>query len=220
MKIAIFWHTIFSDGSRWIDTGYACHIMAEQMDAMKKSGLLVATDEMIVGVNGGKEDADIARLFAPAKAKIISHGVGATTEIPTMNLIRQWLPTHKDWKVFYLHFKGVTHPWLPSDMAWRERMGQACIWNWRNCVRELENGQDACGCHWLTPETNPGAVASPFFGGTFFWTTAQFLATLPPLPEATWPNRYAAERWIGSGPRRPRVKDFYPGWPDLSMNNR
>ena len=218
MKIAIFWHTIFSGGSRPIDMSYACGIMADQMESLRKSGLLAATDEMIIGVNGGADDAEVARLFAPAKARIIPHGANATTEIPTMNLIRQWLPGHATWKVLYGHLKGVSHPWLPSDMAWRERMEQACIWGWRNCVQELENGTDACGCHWLTPEKYPGQVASPFFGGTFFFANAKYLLTLPPLPEATWANRYRAESWIGSGAKRPRVKDLYPGWPDLSMN--
>jgi hypothetical protein len=215
MKIAVFYHCIFSGGSRPIDMSYSAGMMADQMHTLKASGLLTQAAEVTIGVNGGQEDANIARLFAPAKAKIVPHGATSTTEIPTMNLLRQWLPGHAGWAVLYFHEKGVTHPWLPSDMAWRGRMEQACIWGWRECVAQLENGVDACGCHWLTPETNPGVVASPFFGGTFFWTTAQFLATLPPLPEATWPNRYAAERWIGSGPRRPRVKDFFPGWPPI-----
>jgi hypothetical protein len=218
-QIAIFWHTIFSGGSRPIDTSYAAGIMADQMESLRKSGLLAATDEMIIGVNGGLEDAEIARLFAPSKARIVPHGIGSTTEIPTMNLLRQWLPGHEQWKVLYGHLKGVTHPWLPSDMAWRQRMEQACIWNWRNCVRELENGVDACGCHWLSPEKYPGQVASPFFGGTIWWSRVSHLLTLPPLPPPTWENRYEAERWIGRGRVRPRVKDFYPGWPDLSMNN-
>jgi hypothetical protein len=219
-KIAIFWHAIFSGGSRPIDTGYACGIMSDQMKSIRDSGLLAAAEEMTIGVNGGQEDVAIARLFAPPNAKIVPHGIGTTTEIPTMNLIRQWLPKHKDWKVLYGHFKGVSHPFLPSDMAWRERMEQACVWGWRNCVQELENGTDACGCHWLTPEKCPGQVAGPFFGGTFWWSTAKYLLTLPPLPAATWDNRYEAERWIGRGPRRPKVLDLYPGWPDLSMNNQ
>ena len=217
--IAIFWHTIFSGGSRPIDTSYACGIMADQMESLRKSGLLAAISEITIGVNGDDEDAGIARLFAPASAKIVPHGIGSTTEIPTMNLIRRWLPGHTDWLVFYGHLKGISHPWLPSDMAWRARMEQACIWNWRNCVKELENNVDACGCHWLTPEKYPASVASPFFGGTFWVARAEYLLTLPTLPPAIWQNRYAAEKWIGSGARRPRVVDFYPGWPDLSMNN-
>ena len=195
-------------------------MMADQMHILKASGLLAATAEMTIGVNGGREDADIARLFAPTKARIVPHGETATTEIPTLNLLRQWLPGHATWAVLYFHQKGVTHPGLPSDAAWRERMERACIWGWQNCVRELENGADACGCHWLTPEKNPGSVASPFFGGTFWLANAKYLLTLPPLPAATWENRYEAERWIGRGAVRPRVKDFWPGWPDLSINNQ
>ena len=82
-------HDIFSGGSRPIDMSYACGMMADQMESLRKSGLLAATDEMIIGVNGGADDAEVARLFAPSKARIVPHGAGTTTEIPTMNLIRQ-----------------------------------------------------------------------------------------------------------------------------------
>lgn len=213
--IAVFYHCIFSGVSRPIDTGYSASLMADQMDVLKASGLLAVTSELTIGVNGGKEDADIARLLAPAKAKIVPHGANATTEIPTMNLLRRWLPGHNDWRVLYFHTKGVTHPGLASDLAWRQRMEIACIWGWRDCVQQIDNGFDACGCHWLSPEQYPGQVASPFFGGTFWFASAKYLLTLPPLPPATWPNRYEAEKWIGRGPARPRVKDYFPGWPPL-----
>jgi hypothetical protein len=213
--IAVFYHTIFSDGSRPIDTSYACHIMLSQMKALRTSGLLAAAAQMTIGVNGGAADVQIARLFAPCQARIVAHGEKATTEIPTLNLLRQWLPGHTDWRVLYFHMKGVTHPWLPSDMAWRERMEQACIWGWRTCLNDLACGTDVCGCHWLSPEQYPGQVAAPFFGGTFWFANSNYLMTLPPLPPATWENRYEAERWIGHCPGRPRVKDYFPGWPPI-----
>ena len=119
-----------------------------------------------------------------------------------------------DWKVLYHHTKGVTHPTETFLRAWRRRMEKAVVWGWRDCVAELDNGADACGVHWLTPETFPTLVHNfPFFGGTFWFANTNFLMTLPPLPAATWANRFEAEKWIGRGPARPRVKDYYPGWP-------
>lgn len=214
-KLAIFYHCILSGGSVPVDTTFACQIMAEQMAALKKSGLLDEADEFHIGINGDREDLQIAKLFVPcSQAKFTVHGTGATSEIPTLNTLIRWLPGHDDWAVLYHHCKGVTHPNEPLYAVWRKRMEKAVVWGWRDCITQLENGVDACGCHWLTPEKFPTLVKRvPFFGGTFWWATAKFLKTLPRLPEATWGNRFAAENWIGSGPRRPKVVDYYPGWP-------
>jgi hypothetical protein len=211
--LAIFYHTILSEGSVPIDTEFACSIMAEQMAALKNSGLLDAASEFYIGINGDESDAQVARLFAPAKAKFLVHGRKATSEIPTMFALRSWLPTHADHYVLYHHIKGCSHPNEPAYAAWRKRMERAVVWGWRNCVADLDRGLDSAGAHWLTPEQFPNLVKSPFWGGTFFWSTAKFLLTLPPLPPPTWANRFAAESWIGTGPRRPNVKDYCPGWP-------
>ena len=214
-KIAVFYHAILRGGTIPVDTSFACTIMQEQMRALKNSGLLAAADEFHIGINGDEDDKDIARLFVPClNAKFVVHGPGVTSELPTLAYLRRWLPDHPDWYLLYHHIKGVTHPTEPLYAAWRRRMEKAVVWGWRDCVAQLDGGVDACGCHWLTPEQFPTLVHNfPFFGGTFFFATARFLLTLPPLPEATWANRFAAENWIGMGPKRPRVKDYYPGWP-------
>ena len=82
-------------------------------------------------------------------------------------------------------------------------------------AERLAKGRDSCGAHWMTPEQFPGKVKSPFWGGTFFWATAKFLLSLPPLPPPTWKNRFEAENWIGRGPSRPSVTDYHNGWPSM-----
>ena len=212
--IAIFYHCILSGGSVPIDTEFACRILQSQMRALKDSGLLDQADEFYVGLNGGHDDAEIVRMFSPClKMDIREHGPGSTSEIPTLKWLREWLPGHEDWKVLYFHLKGVSHPTDPFYARWRQRMEKHVVWNWKRCVADLDSGYDAVGTHWLMPEQFPGAVTSPFFGGTFFFATARFLLTLPALPEATWKNRFSAEKWIGIGPRRPKIMDYHPGWP-------
>lgn len=211
--LAVFYHCILSNGALPIDTQYACAVMNEQMTALKRSGLAGAAEVISVGVNGDSEDAAMARLFVPTKAAMMIHGKQAVTEIPTLQALRSWLPGHADWYVLYHHIKGVTHPTEPLYARWRKRMEHACVWGWRSCVNDMDNGIDSCGCHWLTPEQFPTLARSAFWGGTFWWATAKYLLTLPPLPPATWANRFAAEDWIGRGPQRPKVRDYYPGWP-------
>lgn len=210
--IAVYYHCILEGGAVPINTDHAVSIMAEQMHALVASGLAEVADEITVGVNGSEAAAMMVRALVPAKARVVRHPDGVHSEIPTLNLLREWLPGHDDWFVLYHHCKGVTHPGEALYERWRRRMEQACVWNWRQCVHDLKTSE-AVGCHWLTPEGWPTLIKTPMFGGTFFWARARYLMTLPPLPEPTWANRYEAESWIGRGPHRPVVRDYYPGWP-------
>jgi hypothetical protein len=213
-RLAVFYHCLFQGVSRPIDTMFALNLMADQMTLMDSSCLTNMATEICIGVNGDDADADLARISAPDKARIIAHGKGATTEIPTLNLIWRWLPLHPDWYVLYWHMKGISHP--PLDGTWRRGMEQHLIRDWQRCVFDLDSGYDVAGCHWLTPEAYPGQVKSPFLGGNFWWAKAGYLMTLPRLPEPVWENRYEAENWIGRGPKRPRVKEYISGWPPHS----
>jgi hypothetical protein len=210
-KIAIFFHCILQSKERAIDLDYALSLISSQMEAFQKSGLADAASEMYVCVNGDESDTTAIAQMVPNKAVMVCHGAGAITEITTMNVIRRWVPNHPNWYVHYSHTKGVSTP-NQAD-GWRRRMEHYNVWRWRDCILALDKGHDACGCHWLTPEQNPESIKTPMFGGTFFWAKSNYLATLPPLPEAIWVNRYEAESWIGRGPKRPKVVDFSPGWP-------
>lgn len=213
MKLAVFYHCILDGGAVPIDTDHALRIMLEQMHALTVSGLADTAEEIIVGLNGSDASAMMARSLIPEKARLVRHQDGCHSEIPTMALLRDWLPGHEDWAVLYHHIKGVTHPRNALYERWRRRMQQVCIWGWRFCISDMAEGIESCGCHWLTPEQWPQCVKTPFWGGTFWWAKARYLMTLPPLPAPTWENRYEAESWIGRGPRRPIVHDYHPGWP-------
>jgi hypothetical protein len=214
--IAIFHHCIItSSANREINRDYALNLITDQFGELKRSGLAQAASALYVGVNGGADDAAIitgmAHELLDPRTLILTHGKSATTEIPTLNVIRDWVRGHPGWYVLYHHTKGVSTPNQADN--WRRRMQKNCVTDWRRCIKALIGGADACGCHWLTPERHGHTIRKPFFGGTFSWATTEYLKTLPPLPPAKWENRYEAEMWIGTGPRRPRVVDFHPGWP-------
>lgn len=209
--IAIFYHCIISGGERHIDADYALNLVASQMNALNNSGLAQAASAIYICVNGSEADAIAIASMVPEKAQVIHHGPAARTEIPTLSILRDWVQNHQDWYVLYHHTKGVSTP-NQAD-GWRRRMENYVVWGWTRCVQALTDGADACGCHWLTPEQHPGTIGSPFFGGNYWFAKASYIATLPPLPEPTWANRYEAETWIGKGPKRPKVVDWCPGWP-------
>lgn len=213
--LAVFYHTRLSGGDPPIDFDHAFGIMEEQMGALKRSGLEDAADSIYIGVNGGEFDFIAAGELAPKKAVLIRHPDHFRGELPTLNYLQKWLPGHEDWYVLYHHCKGAIHKGEGAYHAWRRRMQSATVDNWQRAVEAMDNGSESVGAHWLTPEQWPSLVGSPFWGGNFWWAKASFLLTLPTIPETatTRAEFYIAESWIGSGPHRPIVTDYHPGWP-------
>ena len=207
--IAVWYHCILSGGSVPIDTEFACRILASQMRVLKDSGLLAEADEFHVGVNGGHEDAEIVRLLSPcSKVDIREHGAKATTEVPTLKWLQDWLPGHQGWLVLYHHSKGVTKPHDEFTQHHRHVMEKAVITNWRTCVADLERGYDAVGVNLVHPIKRPG-LPGRLFAGNFWAARADYLLKLPKLPATcSWANRCLAEGWVTSGPGEPRFMDY------------
>ena len=221
MKLAIFFHCLF-----FMDTPdnlltNAVWIVTDQMLELERCGLLAATTEFHVGLNGGEESARMATLLIPPKAKIRLHGLQCHNENRTIRMLEEWLPGHEDWLVFYFHAKGSTSPPERQSMSerWRMCMMRHCITNWRTCVSDLDKGCDAVGCHFMEPPATP--PGQRIFGGNFWWAKASYLSTLPSILQRdrirfsgidSLDSRYESEVWIGNGPQKPRVRDFHPGW--------
>jgi len=207
--IAVWYHCILSGGSVPIDTEFACRILASQMRVLKDSGLLDEADEFHVGVNGNEEDAQVVRLLSPCdKVEIRAHGPKATTEIPTLKWLQDWLPEHPDWFVLYHHCKGVTKPHDEFTQHHRHVMEKAVITNWPTCVADLERGYDAVGVNLVHPIKRP-VLPGRFFAGNFWWARANYLLKLPKLPATcSWANRCMAEGWVCSGPGEPKFMDY------------
>ncbi len=214
--ISIWHHSRVSGGEPCIQFDHAIGIVAEQVIAMRDSGLTAAASEIYFGVNGGEEDAMAVAALAPDKAKVITHPDGAKGEHPTLHAMQLWAKDHPGWLVWYLHTKGATQPGNGFWANWRHCLQGAIIGHWEECVGHLESGRaEACGAHWLTPQRYPSVVNSPFFGGNFWATTSDFICTLPLIEPSAKdrPAFYDAESLIGRGPRPPRIIDYHPVWP-------
>lgn len=208
--IAIFYHTYISGPGVPIDHGIS--IFQEQMLDMASSGLLSAASEFYIGVSGGEANASAVAMMAPEKAKIIEHGPETCAELPTLCAMQNWLPGHDDWACLYLHTKGALYKGHPTWAAWRRCMMGVVVHSWKSCIRDLEQGFDAAGPHFLTPQAYPIIGNISYFGGNFYWATARYLATLPKL-DPNGPSRWHAEIWIGSGKRKIRARPYQSHWP-------
>jgi len=215
--IAVFYHCrVSANGDAPIPFEHGISVVARQVIALRDSGLAEAASEMFIGVNGGEEDTMAVSSLAPEKAKVIQHPDGSKGEHPTLHALQKWLPEHRGWHVIYFHTKGATKPGNAFWDQWRDCMMKHCVWNWQQCVLDLEMGFDTAGVHYLVPEKYPGSVLSPFYGGNFWWAKSDYLLTLPPIaPSAVdRPSFYDAESWIGRGPRRPNARCYGSHWPN------
>lgn len=216
--IAVFYHVCLSyAGDPPVPLDFGMGIMAEQMHTLKECGLEDAASEIVVLSNGGPSNLLLAAALAPGKARLVDNGADAVSINPSVEVLRQWLPAHREWNVCFFHNKGATHPEDAFNQVWRRCMEAAVLWPWRSCVADLDRGFDSVGAHWLTTERYGAQVITPFWGGMFYWATSNFLATLPPvIPKPTCREQwFQAEGWIGNGPRRPKVYDYRPHWPGM-----
>jgi hypothetical protein len=220
-KLAVFYHTRLDGGHpEPLDPLQSFRLLGEVISDLVSSGLYDAAAHITFGVNSSEAKFQLTRSMAPPKVVLHHHSAELQSELPTLALLREWLPEKDDWYVLYLHAKGVRHPHSPITHAWRRCMTRHTVHNWRSCVADLDSGCDSVGAHWLTPQEYPERIrAASYWGGNFWWAKSSFLRTLPELPAnaTTRAEFYLAESWIGRGPRLPVVRDYAPHWPDLAL---
>lgn len=222
IPMLVFFHGLFHLGDAVLPQ--AVDIIHEQMAGLKDCGLLEACAEFHVGINGGLESRVFCDSLLPRKARVVLHGLQCRNENKTIQMIENRLKEEPDEAyVCYFMAKGATFP-AGDDFRtrWRQRMQHHVITEWKKCVRWMDRGYECCGIHYLTPESHPGLVEFPYFGGNFWWSRASYLKTLAPISESpavkqhgldAFESRYESESWLGHGKKRPQHFDFHPGWP-------
>lgn len=217
--VAIFYHGLVCMGEPARLVPHAVWIMAEQTEQITRSGLLAAATEFHAGINGGSESVSLATKNLPAKAKVTYHGLASRAENLTIVMIEEWVKTHPDWYVLYLHQKGATKKIssLEGRMSsmWRNGMMEDMVLNWRRCVADLDSGYDVVCSTWMWGCVD-GTQNIP--AGNMLWFRSDFAAKLPSIFDrarikqdgiGALTSRYEAEVYWGNGPR-PNVKSYRP----------
>jgi len=196
MKLGVFYHCKIS-GEGIPNPSAANLIVAEQMAALRNSGLAQEAD-VHVGINGSDLDAmEIVGLLVE-NAKLHVHGNLARWEFPTLRLLQQWSIDNPNSAVFYHHGKGVTNPEDEFRRHHRREMERFLVWNWRECVYDLQRGYEAVGINLVDPISRP-VLPGRYFAGNFWWAQTNFVAKLAPIP-SDCTDRIFAEGWLLSCP--------------------
>lgn len=178
-RIAVFYHLYqYGDWSK---------LFNEQLQLLINSGLIDACKFVHVGING--------EIIPDSHGKLIfnQNPKPWTEEIPTLVSLKDFCLTHPDYKVLYIHTKGITQP-MQSTYDWRKIMEYFCIEKWQDCIKKLDE-HDAAGCLYMD-HCYYGYF--PHFSGNFWWANAEYINKLDHsyLMEGIRQNR---EFWIGTG---------------------
>jgi hypothetical protein len=145
----------------------------DQMRSLSVSGLLDACDFIHLGING-----TIMPDWVPSKSRVVFHPQEEWSlgETATLKAIRDFCVSDKskDYKVLYIHQKGLKDVVNLNTRDWRLLMEYFVIHRWQECITALEEN-DCVGVNWLT-DTFVGR--HPHFSGNFWWANANHIANL------------------------------------------
>ena len=178
-KIGIFYHIY--QVNNWKD------IYEEQMSLIINSGLYDKAEFINIGINGNmilQNNDKIICNINPNPEK---------EESDTLKRLKDFAEKNDDYKILYIHTKGVTINSNPVN-DWRKYMNYFMIENWKECVKYLDN-YDTVGCNLLKDH---GFGDFPHYSGNFWWANSEYINKLNySYLEDSF--RFMREFWIGSG---------------------
>jgi hypothetical protein len=190
MKISIFYHIG--------QIGIGAFVYINQVHKLYTSGLIEEASHIHFGVNGNQE------LFNVPKNTKVIHNQNHKEETETLMSLRDFCKDNPDYKVLYLHTKGVSKESINAE-SWRLMMEYFVIDRWKECVEYL-NDYDAVGSNlktlgpttWSDGRQSWDKAGIQHFVGNFWWANASYVNKLnDKFLESNF--RLDREFWIGSG---------------------
>jgi hypothetical protein len=205
-NIAIFYHLYqINDWKK---------LYQEQINSLIISGLYEKCDFIHIGINGDQELP-----FVLNKMRI-TYNENKILEANTLNSLWDFCNENPDYKVLYIHSKGVTHlnnvHCEYTTNAWRIYLEYFVINKWEECAQDL-NEYDCAGTEWkdyslLQDQNTQEYVKEPnsHYAGNFWWANASYIQKLDLdyiYNEKDERGRYRSEFWIGT--KNPNYKSYH-----------
>ena len=172
-------------------------ILMQRYKRMRTSGLLEATDKILIPVASSQSESDQKffeefKKLSPKIEVFELEPIVIKNECDTLNWLKEYVKTIPNQPILYTHTKGVTqtHPTVKRNVElWNKYLDYWCIWLWEKCVNALKEfdtagGMFACsGC--------PG-----HYQGNHYWFNSEFLNTLPKIDHELHKSINRGEFWI------------------------
>ena len=191
-KIAIFYHIL--QINHWQD------LFEQQFNSLQESGLLDAASYVHLGINGSVSPTnDLTKINA------IKKNLKNYSEADTLTDLYKFCAENEDYKVLYLHTKGVTYPKSNHhQFCWLTYMDYFNVKNWRKCEKLL-GVYDCVGTDWTTYHPDLKTNVPPHYSGNFWWANASYIKTLD--LSYLYSDENNLEFWVGTG--NPKYYNFY-----------
>jgi len=133
------------------------------------------------------------------KVKVYRNSFIDSGEFFTLELLKTFAEsTEENYKILYVHTKGVTTPNNQCIVDWRKYMTYFNVNQYEKCFNALDT-YDSCGVDLVTEPV-------VHYSGNFWWSNSSYIKKLPSINEIKFPKnppilsiRHNCEFWIGMG---------------------
>ena len=200
-KKAIFYHLY--------QTGDWENIFTEQIVRLQQKGLFDEADYIHIGINGNKPLP-----YTFGKVNRIKYNENTDLEADTLSDMQSFCLANPDYKVMYIHAKGVTWSGGIDDIksnikSWRDYLEYFTIDQWERCCNLLDT-HDCVGTEWEDDAyINNESITAPHYAGNFWWANASYInkLNLDYLYDRNAWTRWKGEFWLGT--ETPNYYNFY-----------
>lgn len=188
MNLYNFYH-VYAASNNWREP------VNDYIVALKRWGLADNLKGLYLGVVGTPDQArEVMDVFIGngIKIQLVANEPTGWEQVTQIKL--KEFANDNDGYVLYAHSKGAANV-SDTNTKWRRSMIYYNVGQWQTAVQKLNEGYDCAGQHWMFPSHHsPEHKGWPFYGGTFWWTSLEFIRQLP-VPGLE--HRHVAEGWIG-----------------------
>lgn len=166
-------------------------IVVDHFHAVRASGLMDELDFIRVGIVGPADRRVQVKDVLPFAEVVVEAEDGweqVTLDALHLHTLKETGPAG----ILYAHTKAA-YQGDPLRHTWRHSMTYDTVYNWKYAVSLLAR-KDAVGPFYMSSDRPEHVGHKSFFGGNFWWATAQYLRGLPRIKRE---HRFQAEGWVG-----------------------
>lgn len=168
-KLACFIHNVYA-------TKYGLSILTNLLNFLEKSGLLQCLDHVFINNFGIPIRPNYIDAWKSKNIHIINYSKDISQwELPTIRTMHFWSQSNPEYKILYLHSKGISreNEIFDNVQSWVTFMLYCLVNHWKSCIKLL-NHVDTVGCYYRSRLR----YSPDHFSGNFWWATSKHISKI------------------------------------------